>query len=47
MGIALFNLGEYKESLEIFDQGRNQEVVENDRDMFVTEMLKAKILLGL
>ena len=47
MGIALFNLGEYKESLEIFDKGRNQEVVENDRDMFVTEMLKAKTLLGL
>lgn len=47
MGIALFNLGEYKESLEIFNKGRNQEVVENDRDMFVTEILKAKILLGL
>lgn len=47
MGIALFNLGEYKKSLEIFDKGRNQEVVEDDRDMFVTEMLKAEILLGL
>ena len=47
MGIALFNLGEYKKSLEIFDKGRNQDVVEDDRDMFVTKMLKAKILLDL
>ena len=47
MGIALFNLGEYKESLEIFDKGRNQEVMENDRGIFITEILKAKILLGL
>ena len=47
MGIALFNLGEYEESLEIFNKGRNQEVVENYRDMFVTEILKAEILLGL
>ena len=47
MGIALFNLGEYKESLEIFDKGRTQEVMENDRGIFITEILKAKILLGL
>ena len=43
----MFNLGKYKESLEIFDKGRNKAVAEKDRNMFDMEMLKAKILLGL